>query len=340
MYSNPVKDWFYFTRQQRKGMVVLTVIIFAIPLTAQFIEVFRQPYRVDNERFHEAVRAFEQQMARMESASVGHSSSANRTAPEESGSSGLINLHAYPFDPNTIDKEELVSMGVPAYLARSIMNYLAAGGRFRYKEDLQRLYLMEDAIYEQLEAYVLLPSRAQTKVDNTGGLQTEQSGDMPGAAATKVDKRTNTEKTVSRTMSSGTGINAVMVNISMADTTELMLIRGIGPVFSRRIVRYRELLGGYHCITQLQEVFGIDSLRFQEISNQVTADSIHIRKMDVNRVSYTDLVKHPYIDKRTATAIINLRDQHGPFTSAKEIKRSYIIDECLWQRLAHYFSPE
>ncbi len=251
MYSNPVKDWFYFTRQQRKGMVVLTVIIFAIPLTARVIEDYRQPHQADTERFQEAIMAF-----------------------------------------------------------------------------------------EQLEASVLLPSREQANADHTGGLQRERSGDMPGALAREADKPKNTEKGVSHTMSSGTGTHPVMVNISTADTTELRLVRGIGPVFSRRIVRYRELLGGYHCITQLQEVFGIDSLRYGDISNQVTADSIHIRKMDVNQVTFPDLLRHPYVDRRIATAIINLRDQHGPFASAKEIKRSYIIDECQWQRLAPYLSPE
>ncbi len=35
MYINPIKDWFYFTRQQRYGIILLLVLIIVVPVTGK-----------------------------------------------------------------------------------------------------------------------------------------------------------------------------------------------------------------------------------------------------------------------------------------------------------------
>jgi DNA uptake protein ComE-like DNA-binding protein len=39
----------------------------------------------------------------------------------------------------------------------------------------------------------------------------------------------------------------------------------IGEVFSKRICKYRNILGGFNSISQLMEVYGMDSIRFESI---------------------------------------------------------------------------
>ena len=48
------------------------------------------------------------------------------------------------------------------------------------------------------------------------------------------------------------------VELNSVDTTDLKKIPGIGSAFANRIVRYRDLLGGYYTVQQLAEVYGID----------------------------------------------------------------------------------
>jgi hypothetical protein len=118
-------------------------------------------------------------------------------------------------------------MGVPGYVARSIKNYENAGGQFRYKEDVSRLYLITDEMYSQLEPFIQLPSReSQT--------QEQALAESPSEASAAMETRT-----------------LLQVNLNTADTTELIKLYGIGPVFSRRIVSYREKLGGYRHPDQL-----------------------------------------------------------------------------------------
>ena len=61
----------------------------------------------------------------------------------------------------------------------------------------------------------------------------------------------------------------VRVNLNSADTTELMRVRGIGPVFARRIVKYRRLIGGFKAKEDLQKVYGIDAEKYAGIAPQV-----------------------------------------------------------------------
>jgi hypothetical protein len=75
------------------------------------------------------------------------------------GTEPEANLQPFHFNPNMLSVEEWEEMGLPLRLARAVRNYLAAGGTFRVREDLQRIYLMKDAWYNQLEPYINLPSK-------------------------------------------------------------------------------------------------------------------------------------------------------------------------------------
>jgi competence protein ComEA len=47
-----------------------------------------------------------------------------------------------------------------------------------------------------------------------------------------------------------------------------MLIRGIGTVFSNRIVKYRERVGGFDLINQLHQAYCLDSLVVSKIEEK------------------------------------------------------------------------
>lgn len=46
----------------------------------------------------------------------------------------------------------------------------------------------------------------------------------------------------------------------------------------------------------------------------------HIRKMNVNQLSLTELRKHPYLNFYQAKEIVNYRRTHGPLKSAEELR--------------------
>ncbi|MBQ6573799.1 MAG: helix-hairpin-helix domain-containing protein, partial [Bacteroidales bacterium] len=65
----------------------------------------------------------------------------------------------FAFDPNTISADSLQRLGFSAKQAQSILKYRAKGGKFRYREDFSRLYVVDSAVYAALEGYIALPHR-------------------------------------------------------------------------------------------------------------------------------------------------------------------------------------
>lgn len=113
------------------------------------------------------------------------------------------------------------------------------------------------------------------------------------------------------------------VELNKADTTELKKIPGIGSAFANRIVKYRTLLGGYHTLEQLKEVWGMDDYLYQDIIPYITLERT-LKKMRINQISFEELRKHPYIDYKQAQIICDLRDRKGNIES---INRLILLDE-------------
>jgi competence ComEA-like helix-hairpin-helix protein len=127
-----------------------------------------------------------------------------------------------------------------------------------------------------------------------------------------------------------------MVNINLADTAMLDEIRGVGPAFARRIVKYRDRLGGFYQKEQLMEVYGIDSLKFEEMKAQVLIDASAIVKININKADFEALKNHPYLKYKEINAIIQYRKQHGNYNNMDDLKKVLILSPKTLIALAPY----
>lgn len=207
------------------------------------------------------------------------------------------------FDPNIIDANKWQLLGLSLKQAQSIVNYVAKGGRFYKPEDLKKMYTISPQKYEELLPYVQIT--AQKQENNFKSLFIKKE--------------------------------PVMVEINNADTTELTLIRGIGPAFARRIVKYRERLGGFYKKEQLMEVFGIDSTKYNQIKDEITVNKENLKKLNINTVQYEELKNHPYLTGKQANAIIQYRKQHGNYKSSEDLNKVLILSPEIVQRISLYF---
>ena len=76
-----------------------------------------------------------------------------------------------------------------------------------------------------------------------------------------------------------------VVELNSADTTALKKVPGIGSVFAKRIIKYRELLGGFYSVEQLGEVYGIDEERYKSMKSWFSADLSAISQLPVTHMS-------------------------------------------------------
>ena len=70
----------------------------------------------------------------------------------------LVNLplRLFKFDPNTIDSANAIHLGIPLKQVKTLMHYREKGGRFYKKEDLLKLYGLDPVIAHQLIPYIEL----------------------------------------------------------------------------------------------------------------------------------------------------------------------------------------
>ena len=131
-----------------------------------------------------------------------------------------------------------------------------------------------------------------------------------------------------------------IASLNEADTTDLKELKGIGSGFARRIVAYREKLGGFVRKEQLREVWGIDSALYTLMAPQITINAENIRKININTATIDILKRHPYLDYYLAKEIVKYRDRYGAFAVTDDLLKVNLMDEGTFHRIKPYLTVE
>jgi competence protein ComEA len=239
--------------------------------------------------------------------------------PEQAAEHFEISIDLFPFDPNTSSKEDFVRLGLSEQVAGIIINYREKGGRFYQPNDLQKIYGLKTDDYERLKPYIKIPSSSYSKA-------TSQPITMQGSNYTPSNLEVYPKKDI-----------RVLVNINTADSSQLTAVKGIGPVYASRIIKYRDLLGGFINKEQLLEVYGITPEIYEHIDSQTTCEPT-VKPIKVHEAEWVDLKSHPYISKDLANLIVNYIQNHGKMDSLGVLLNLDIIDKEDYQKLKPYLS--
>lgn len=218
-------------------------------------------------------------------------------------------VQLFSFDPNKATEEQLTSLGIPPKTAAGIINYRNKGGQFRVKADLRKMYGLDTSVYNQLQSFILLPEQQSHVV--------KQNYQRSRNTAPKKEE--------------------TAFDLNTADTTQLKSVYGIGPTLAKRIVTYRDNLGGFIDVRQLYEVWGLDSAVVMRLAGRsVVAPGFMPNRLSINRSSEQELARHPYIRTKLARAIVNYRFQHGNFVVIEDLNKISLIDEKAFLRIKPY----
>ncbi len=126
--------------------------------------------------------------------------------------------------------------------------------------------------------------------------------------------------------------------INSADTTALKMVPGIGSVFAKRIIKYRDLLGGFYSVEQLGEVYGIDEERYEAMKSWFSVDPSVISHLFVNQLSAKELASHPYVSYKQARIIEKMIRKKGKLQGWEDLSLLEEFPEHEQQRLRYYLS--
>jgi DNA uptake protein ComE-like DNA-binding protein len=294
---NSLRSFFNFSKKELNGIFFLFLLILIVLASPWFYRKLSKQQVYDLEKFKLEAANFKNSEIRV----------LNSKIKKEAGKAEY-----FAFDPNSIGEKEWKRLGFSIKQIRVIRNYLSKGGKFYKKEDLKRIYSIPEDQYASVEPYIRI------------------------AATYTPDKSVKDEKP-SKSASSNDRIPAPLIELNSADSLSLLNVRGIGPAFASRIIRFRDRLGGFYTKEQLKEVYGIDSLKYSQIQDKFSINSGLIKKIYLNVAGFDQFKKHPYLTYKQMNAIIQYRQQHGNFQSIDDLKKVAILNKEIIRKIEPYF---
>lgn len=293
-----------FSRNERLGLVVLFVLVCLVAIAPYIYQIFFfNASPLANSDNFQKVDSFFTALQFVEPEPNSNFSILREEAPVE------VTSELFVFDPNTISVADLERLGFSKRQAKVIDNYRKKGGVFRRKNDFAKMYVVDSSMYSKLIPYINIQPIADTT-------------NFP-------DKSSVAEQEISK---------PILVELNSTDTLELVMIKGVGKSYARRIVAYRNLLGGFVSKQQLLEVWGLNSELFNSIESNIWVDSTLVQTINLNLVEFNDLKKHPYISDYQAKSIIYYREKRGSFISVEEIVLNKLVDKNTYEKAKKYFT--
>ncbi len=325
--SNWLTKYFGFSKRERRGIYVLLLLLALFLVFPTFYSWFKPENK-------NAISGLDENEIHTFLASMEKSTPSNeKTEIENAIPVALESVTYFTFNPNTLSIDDGIALGLTERQVKMIQNYVAKGGAFYKKEDFSRIYAVSEQDYARLAPYISIPVE-KTSAQNRQSFNTN-THDRKGSASFKHTTNSNKENPASTAYTSSKSAH-VIIELNIADSTQLQQLRGIGPVFASRIIKFREGLGGFYDVSQLLQVYGMDEDRLEGIKNQLVINHELIKKVNINRIDYEELRKHSIISNKQANAIIQYRKQHGDFVSIHDLSKIATLNEDFLLKIAPY----
>jgi len=300
------KEYFYFNKKERRGVILLIILLFLLLLFNILFPYFIKNKKNNFDKFINEIETFEKNLDSLKNLSLlALNDSMNKK------------IELFVFDPNDLSEEKWKLLGLNNGQIRNIKNYEKKGGKFYKSEDLKKIYTISDEDYKILEPYIRIKQKKKK-------------------LKKKEFKKTEFTKTPKQKKKYNKPDSIFTIELNSADSINLLKLKGIGPVFAGRIIKFRNLLGGFCTKAQLLEVYGIDSSKFNKISSFILVDTSLIKKININEASFKKILKHPYINFEMTKQIVNSRKskKYATFQEFQEI--NMLINDSVFQKISPY----
>lgn len=357
------KEYFNFSKREQNGLIVLFVLLIAIIGTNIFVSVRKSNQKVDFSDFETEIDSFLVYQQTHFDDSELFAFDPNTASRED-----LLRLGLSPKSVNGIMnyREKGYKFYKPEDITRvrtlkpeeyeTIKDYIVIErpqyGNNYSRNDYQHEYRGHDnaqtaelfefdpntATKDELERLGFKPWQAENivKYRSKGGRfkQTSDIAKIHGVDADFAERlipyiKIGTHETASYD---------IIVNLNTASESDLQKLKGIGAAYSKRIIDYRNKLGGFVSVEQVREVYGMTDELYDGILPYLKVDNEPVRTININTADFKTLVSHPYIDKKIANAILNYRDFAKTIKSTEELVKQKALSQSEYDKISKYIS--
>ena len=228
-------------------------------------------------------------------------------------------LKIFPFNPNYITDYKGAQLGMSLVEIDKLLAFRKTGKFINSRKEFQKVTTISDALLNSISPYFKFPNWV---VERNQNMQLSTSRDTRLFAKKSKYILTSTD-------------------INLAVKEDLKTINGIGEKLSERIIKYRSKLQGFSTLNQLYEVWGLDTEVVDKLLLVFKVINLpNIKKINVNTVSFRELLKNPYLDYELCKKIFEYKDEVAELQDISELKNIIGFPLDLYDRIVLYLVAE
>ncbi len=205
----------------------------------------------------------------------------------------------YPFNPNFITDFKGYKLGMSVEQIDRLFKYRKSGKFVNSAREFQNVTKIPDSVLAKISPYFKFPDWVNSR--SVSQRNYDKNNFRPFE---KMDEK------------------IIQKDLNTATKEDLIKIYGIGDGISERILKFKESLGGFVTMEQINDVWGLSPEVIAELNKHFKISNLpNTTKIDINNASTKELSKFPYFKFSLSREIVTYRSMNGEIKSIEDLTK-------------------
>lgn len=203
----------------------------------------------------------------------------------------------YPFNPNFITDFKGYKLGMSTAEIDRLLEFRKKNQYVNSAEEFQALTKVSDSLLAVISPYFKFPDWVKNKKNYKPYEKFENQ------AYAKKEK-------------------IPIIDINIASQEDLIKVYGIGPALSERILKQKEILGGFVSMEQMNDVWGLSPEVVEKLKERFKIGVIPaVKKIKINDASAKELQQFPYFRYPLSKEIVIYRSMNNGIKNSEDLMK-------------------
>jgi DNA uptake protein ComE-like DNA-binding protein len=203
----------------------------------------------------------------------------------------------YPFNPNFISDYKGYKLGMSVAEIDRLLAFRKENKYINSVKEFQAVTKVSDSLLNTIAPYFKFPDWVHQKKK----FATYKK--YPDAAFAKNEK-------------------IVLIDINQASKEDLIKIYGIGEAISLRILKFKENIGGFVSMEQMNDIWGLSPEVIENLNTHFKISALPtVKKIDINNANIKELSLFPYFKYPISKNIVTYRSMNGDIKNSEDLTK-------------------
>lgn len=203
----------------------------------------------------------------------------------------------YPFNPNFITDYKGYKLGMSVAEIDRLLAFRKQNKYVNSAQEFQKVTQVSDSLLNAISPYFKFPDWVNNKKEF------KEYKKFANTAFAKKEK-------------------LVILDINQASQEDLIKIYGIGEAISLRILKFKESLGGFVSMEQMNDIWGLSPEVIDNLNTHFkVSNAPNVKKIDINNASIKELSLFPYFKYPISKNIVTFRSMNGDIKNIEDLTK-------------------